>query len=155
MKFKIINLIYKFIHTPPIEYKDYTNDVKVIKSKFLRFIFLSVGMFSLVLGILGIFLPVLPTTPFILLSMICYSKSSAKFYNLLLNNRFFGPHLRRWKYERCIPLKVKIFAISLLFITVGSSVIFFIKFVPAKIIVSCIALLVIFYISKFPSKPQR
>ena len=85
---------------------------KKIVNKYLRWLLISAGTVSVLLGILGIILPLLPTTPFLLLAAASYAKSSEKFYNWLINNRFFGNYIRNYREGKGIPLRVKISAIS-------------------------------------------
>ncbi|MFW8565950.1 YbaN family protein [Orrella sp. 11846] len=70
------------------------------------------GSLALALGILGIILPGLPTTPFILLAGACFARSSTRLYRALLQNRFSGPLLRDWAQHRSITRKVRIIALS-------------------------------------------
>ena len=72
---------------------------------------------SLVLGILGVFLPVLPTTPFLLLSAALYVRSSERLYNWLMQHRHLGPYIRNFRENRAIPLRVKIVSVSLVWAT--------------------------------------
>jgi len=106
------------------------------------------GFVSLGLGIIGIVVPLLPTTPFLLLAAACFLKSSDRLYNWLLNHRLFGKHLRSYYQHRAIPLKIKIIAISLIWISIGSSVIFLVNFWPARIILLLIAILVSWHIAR-------
>jgi uncharacterized membrane protein YbaN (DUF454 family) len=71
---------------------------------------------------LGAFLPVLPTTPFVLLAAACYARASARFYNALLSNRLFGPTIREWRRHRSIPYRTKWTAIALMAITLTASI---------------------------------
>ena len=71
---------------------------------------LLLGHIFLMLGILGAFLPVLPTTPFILLAAYLYSKSSPKLHNWLINHKYLGPSLRDWQERGVIGMKAKIIA---------------------------------------------
>lgn len=80
----------------------------------LKKVFLIFGIISLGLGCIGIFLPLLPTTPFLLLSAYCFSKSSEKFHTYLLENKIFGQYIRDYQEKKGITLKNKIFAILLL-----------------------------------------
>ena len=82
------------------------------------------GLLSLGLGIAGMFLPVLPTTPFILLSAALFARSSEKYYQKLMHHRVFGSLVRGFREEKAIPLHVKIYAVSLLWITIHASVFF-------------------------------
>ncbi|MDR1747997.1 MAG: YbaN family protein [Spirochaetaceae bacterium] len=69
---------------------------------------LAAGWISLVLGGLGAFLPLLPTTPFVLLAGICFSFSSPRLYRLLQRNRFFGPYIENYKSRKGVPVSVKV-----------------------------------------------
>lgn len=133
---------------------DYSGEVHLHSSKTVRYILIILGSISLALGILGIFLPVLPTTPFLLLSAACYARASRLFYNWLMNNRFFGQYIRDWRVHKSIPLRAKIFAIALIIITMGTSIIFFIPILAVKILVSLIGLAVIIYLIRIPTKKE-
>lgn len=76
-----------------------------------------VGVISVILGSIGIFLPLLPTTPFLLLSLYCFGRSSKKFYNLLLENKIFGKYIKDYYEKKGITLKNKI--IAMLFLSIG------------------------------------
>jgi len=80
------------------------------------------GTISTAIGILGIFVPILPTTPFLLLAAACYIRSSERFYRWLINNRLFGTYIRNHIEGRGMPLRTKIFTIFLLWIAIGISV---------------------------------
>jgi len=79
------------------------------------------GTLCVVLGVIGMFLPILPTTPFLLLAAFCYSRSSKRFYQWLLNNRWCGEYIRNYWEGRGIPLKQKVFTILLLWLIIGST----------------------------------
>lgn len=84
-----------------------------------RNILLGVAWISLILGGIGIFLPLLPTTPFILLSAFCFQKSSEKFHQWILDSPVFGKYIRDYQEQKGITLKNKIVAIT--FMAVGMS----------------------------------
>lgn len=83
----------------------------------MKYILAFIGTVSLILGVIGIFLPVLPTTPFLLLSAALYLRSSRRLYNWLLSHRHLGPYIKNFYEKRAIPLRVKIVSVSLLWIT--------------------------------------
>lgn len=83
----------------------------------LRLLLIGGGWLSLCLGIIGIFLPLLPTTCFILLSAWCFSRSSDYFYRRLLNQQYLGPIIRQWQNERAIPLHIRNRALAMLWIS--------------------------------------
>jgi len=80
------------------------------------------GTLSLAIGIVGIFVPLLPTTPFLLLAAGCYLRSSQRFYNWLMGSRWLGGYIRNYFEGRGIPVKVKLFIIALLWVTIGISI---------------------------------
>ena len=108
-------------------------------NQLLKWILIIAGTFFLGLGIIGIFLPILPTTPFLLLAAACYARSSKKFYDWLLNNKLIGAYIKNYREGKGVPLKVKIFTISLLWITILFSVYFIINIVWIRIILLIIA----------------
>ena len=85
----------------------------------MRIFLIIVGFVSLVLGILGMFLPLLPTTPFLLLSAAAWVKASPALYQWLLNHKVFGEYIRNFREHRAIPLRAKIVSVSLVWLTIG------------------------------------
>ena len=79
-----------------------------------KYLLASLGLLSLSLGIIGMFLPILPTTPFLLLSAWLFSKSSQRLNHFLLNNRVFGNYIRNYRSGQGILMRTKIFSIILL-----------------------------------------
>ena len=88
----------------------------------MKILFLILGLISLGLGVLGIFLPILPTTPFLLLSTALFARSSEKLHTWLLNHRILGEYIRSFMVDKSIPLKVKIMSIGLMWAAILSSV---------------------------------
>ncbi len=86
-----------------------------------RIAYLCLGWFSLIAGILGIFLPLLPTTPFVLLAAWCFSRSSTRFHSWLTQHRFFAPIIKDWQSGNGIPKKTRNRAIILMWISMGLS----------------------------------
>ena len=90
----------------------------------MRYILTLLGLVSLGLGILGIFLPVLPTTPLLLLAAALFLRSNRKLYDWLLNHPRLGPYIRNFMEYKAIPLKVKIIAVSMIWLTLLNCAIF-------------------------------
>jgi uncharacterized membrane protein YbaN (DUF454 family) len=88
----------------------------------LRALLVILGTLSVALGILGMLLPVLPTTPFLLLAAACYARSSEKFYDWLITNRWFGSYIKNYREGRGIPRKQKALTLSFLWLTIGLTV---------------------------------
>jgi uncharacterized membrane protein YbaN (DUF454 family) len=93
-----------------------------MSEKLKRQLLLAAGTLSLAIGIVGIVVPILPTTPFLLLAAGCYLRSSPRFYNWLMGNRFFGAYIRNYIEGRGIPVKVKLFIIIILWATISISI---------------------------------
>jgi len=90
-----------------------------------RLLFFSLGMTFLGIGVVGIVLPVLPTTPFVIVSAFCFGKSSKRFENWLSNNRYFGSYIENYKTKRGVPLDVKLKSICFLWVMLVVSAILF------------------------------
>lgn len=98
-----------------------------------------IGTLSVALGVLGILLPVLPTTPFLLLAAYCYARSSDRFYQWLLSNRWFGTYIRNFREGRGMSLPQKVVTIALLWLAVGFTVIFVLSAIWGRLIMLGIA----------------
>ncbi len=118
-------------------------------------LFIVLGFIFLGLGILGIFLPLLPTTPFLLLAAWLFAKSSERLYRRLINDKYVGNYIKDFKEYRSIPLKTKIFAISLIWLTMGYSIIFAIKIIWVKIVLLIVAIGVTIHILSFKTKRKK
>jgi len=92
------------------------------KSPFVRALFIAFGIISFGLGVIGIFLPLLPTTPFMLLSAFLFLRSSDKLYLWLVNHRIFGKYIHDYMENRSIPKRVKWFTLILLWTTILASI---------------------------------
>jgi len=90
----------------------------------LRWLLLAVGLLTTGLAILGAFLPVLPTTPFLILAAACFVRSSPAFHQRLLANRLFGPYLSQWQHDHTVPRDAKRKAYGLVVISFGLSMLF-------------------------------
>ncbi len=104
------------------------------------------------LGAIGIVLPLVPTTPFLLLAAACYARGSERFYNWLLNNKYFGQYIRDYRDGKGIPLKAKIIAIILIWVTIGLSAIFFVPLLPVQILLFFLAGVITTYLLRLPTK---
>lgn len=98
-----------------------TRQVHENRNPAIRYALLTIGWLSVVLGVVGIFLPVLPTTPFLLLAAACFARSSERFYNWLVNHPKLGPWIRDYLDGNGIPLKGKVYAIGLMWLSISVS----------------------------------
>ena len=111
-----------------------------------RYLLMSIGFLSLGLGVIGILLPLLPTTPFLLLAAWCFYRSSERFHHWLLNHKIFGKHIRNYTESRAIDSKMRWFAIVILWLSIAFSVYLFWHTVFVPILLFVIALLVSWHI---------
>lgn len=83
----------------------------------MRIFLATLGTLALVLGIIGIFVPLLPTTPFLLLAAALWVRSSPRLYAWLLTHRIFGRYIRNYRENRAIPLRAKVVSLLLMWTT--------------------------------------
>jgi uncharacterized membrane protein YbaN (DUF454 family) len=131
--------------------RDASNRVNRTQNRFLRAALVTAGTFFVGLAILGIFLPLLPTTCFLILAAACYARSSERFYNWLLNNRWFGRYVRNYLEKKGVPLRAKLLSISLLWITILFSATFVVDNLIVRIILILIAISVTIHIVRIPT----
>ena len=115
----------------------------------MKTLYIVLGSISLGLGILGIFLPLLPTPPFLLLTAALYFKGSPRLYNWLLNHRHFGPYIRNFRENKAIPLRAKIISLVLMWGTMLYCIFFLIPFLWVKILLGLVATGVTYHILSF------
>jgi uncharacterized protein len=93
-----------------------------MKEKVVRYVLIAAGSVSVTIGLLGMFVPILPTIPFLLLAAAYHLRSSRRFYNWLMNNRFFGSYIKNYVEGRGMPLPMKIYTVAFLWFTIGISI---------------------------------
>jgi uncharacterized protein len=93
----------------------------------IKIVFILLGSIFLGIGVVGIFVPGLPTTPFLLLSSALYVRSSKKLYYKVINNRLIGPYILAFQQNKCMSLKLKIYSIALMWVMIGVSAFLFIS----------------------------
>ncbi|GAA0829131.1 DUF454 family protein [Marinomonas arenicola] len=118
-----------------------------------RIFFIILGWFSLITGIIGIFLPLLPTTPLVLLAAWCFSKSSERFHTWLIEHKYFGPILRDWQSSDGIPKRTRNRAILFMWLGMTISIIIVGRF-WATLCLIIIGLAVSIYLLRMPTRPD-
>lgn len=113
------------------------------------------GSLSLALGCIGIVLPILPTTPFLLLSAACYYKGSDRMHRWLLNNRWFGSYIRNYKEGKGLQLKAKVFTLALLWLAISYSALFIVNILVVQAVLFAIAVGVSLHIVTLPTFKQK
>ncbi len=115
----------------------------------MKHLYIALGSVSLALGIIGIFVPLLPTTPFLLLTAALYFKGSPRLYNWLLHQKHLGPYIRQFREEKAIPLRAKILSVTLMWGTMLYCVFFLVPLIWVKVLLLCIAAGVTYHILSF------
>ncbi len=103
------------------------------QSGYRRWLFVGLGFTFVAIGMLGVVLPVLPTTPFLILAAACFTRSSERWHAWLLSNPTFGPLIQAWERDRCIPRRAKMAAFSIMALVGGSSVAFALSSTGARL----------------------
>lgn len=126
----------------------------LIQSRAVRTLLLGTGLVFVGLAALGAVLPVLPTTPFLLVAAACFARSSPRFYDWLLENRVFGSLIRDWRETRSIAKHIKVTAIVMIGLVGGSSLVFFIGNPWAKLGVGATLLVLVVWLLSVPTSEQ-
>jgi uncharacterized protein len=122
-----------------------------VESRILRAVLLAVGLTSTGLAVLGIFLPLLPTVPLLLLAAACFARSNQRFHRWLLEHRRLGPLINGYLSGLGVPRRTKISAIVLIWLTITPSAFFIVGLVWVRVLLMVIALAVTIYLLRLPS----
>jgi hypothetical protein len=120
----------------------------------LRAAYVAAGFACVGLAVLGLLLPVLPATPFLLLAAACFARSSDRFYHWLLDHRAFGPLVREWRQHRSIPYRVKLFAIAMMASTLAVSIVFFVPHGWLQVALAALGVLLAAWLYRIPSRDR-
>ena len=127
------------------------SEKNTITSSLKKGVYLIVGTISLAAGIIGVFLPVLPTTPFILLSAWCFFRSSSRIYNWVISNERFGPTIENYQEGRGITKPTKVKAIVMMWLTITASIYLTIRNMYLISFLYLIAIGVTIYLYRLPT----
>jgi len=139
-----------------------TAECKKKARKITRGLWLATGIICVGLGTIGIVLPILPTTPFLLAAAACFCKSSTRMYNWLLGNKWFGEYIRNYNEGKGLQMITKITALTVLWVTIGISTVFFLNrllppqlVLPMQLIMVVVAVGVSIHILRLPTFKKR
>jgi uncharacterized protein len=116
--------------------------------------FLAAGWFFVGLALLGVVLPVLPATPFLLLAAACFARSSPRFHRWLLEHRSFGPLVREWQEHHSIPYRTKLFAIGLMAVSIAVSIVFFVRPAWLQLALAALGIALAVWMYRVPSRDR-
>jgi uncharacterized membrane protein YbaN (DUF454 family) len=119
-------------------------------SRLVRALLAVVGTVALAIGVLGIFLPVLPTTPFLLLAAACYARASTRLYAWLLGQPTFGPIVSRWRESRSMTPGVKRRALVMVVVTFSASILV-VDVLPVQGMLAVIGAIVLLFLVRVPT----
>jgi hypothetical protein len=125
-----------------------------VNNRGLRLALIVIGLCSTALAVLGIFLPLLPTVPLLLLAAACFARSSERFYRWLLEHRHLGPMVRDYLDGRGIPLRAKVTAVGMIWVTIPISV-FFVPIPWVRVLLIAIGLGVTVYLIRLPLREEE
>jgi hypothetical protein len=131
-----------------------TDPAPPASSPLWRALLLGVGVLATALGVLGIFLPLLPTVPLLLLATACFARSSPRCYAWLLNHPRLGPLVSDYLDGHGIPLRAKIWAILLLWTTISLSALLVVPILLVKLTLFAVAIGVTLYLLRLPTRNE-
>ena len=119
----------------------------------VRWLLLAGGALCVLLGVAGIVLPLVPTTPFLLLAAWCFARSSERFYRRLLAHRWLGPYIRNYRDGGGMTRRAKVSTLVLLWIAIGSTVVVAASAGWARLLLLAVAAGVTIYLLRLPTTP--
>ena len=128
------------------------DELHLSRSRVLRRVYVALGFVSLVVGLIGLLLPIFPTSPFVLLAAPLFGRGSERFYRWLLNNPYCGQQIRSWRNNEGLTIRMKLLITLAIAGTMTLSTVFFVPYVPVKLILFLIAIAVSVYIWRQPTK---
>lgn len=115
----------------------------------------SAGILAVGLGTAGIFLPILPTTPFLLLAAACFIRSSDRLYNWLMHHRWFGPHIRNYREQSAVTKSAKVFTLVILWVTLCCSAIWAVSSIYIRILLLIVGISVSVHVLRLNTVSRR
>jgi len=123
-------------------------------SPVVRGLFLVAGTVAFALGVVGVFLPLLPATPLIILAAACFARAYRPFHEWMLGHRLIGPMLHEWYAHRSLPYRTKVVAIVTMLVSFGASIVLFVRPRWAQALLAACALLLAVFIYRIPSRDR-
>lgn len=134
--------------------EDFSSEVREHASPLVRHLLIALGTLCVGLGVIGAFLPVMPSTVFFLAAAACYARASERFYRWLVTHPRFGATILEWQRHRSIPWRTKLYAIALMSLTLGSSIVFFVRPPWLKIALAVFGVALAIYLYRIPSRDR-
>ena len=122
-----------------------------LSQKMMRGVYIIVGTIALILGAIGVFLPVIPTTPFIILAAACYLRGSDRLHAWILSSRWFGATIKNYQAGRGLTRDTKLRAISMMWVMILISAWFFVSSLFVRVAMICVSIGVTVYLVRLPT----
>jgi uncharacterized membrane protein YbaN (DUF454 family) len=122
-----------------------------VSGRLWKLLLIACGTLCVALGVIGIFLPIMPTTVFLLMAAACYARSSERFYQRLLNQRFLGSYIRNHREGRGMKRRDKTVTLVLLWIGIGATIVFSVNALWGRLVLLGIATAVTVHVAKIPA----
>ncbi len=122
-----------------------------VSGKMMRGVYIVVGTIALVIGAIGLFLPVIPTTPLVILAAACYYRGSDRLHNWILSSRWFGETVKNYQEGRGLTRDTKVRAISMMWAMILISAWFFVSNLFVRVAIICVAIGVTVYLVRLPT----
>lgn len=129
--------------------------MRFIKTHLKKYLLIMAGILAMSAGFLGIFLPILPTTPLLLLAAACFLKSSRKLYLWTINHKLFGPYIRNYLKYKAVSKKHKIITVSMLWLVIIISIILVKESIFIRLLLLGVAIGVSWHIFSLPIITQQ
>ena len=122
-----------------------------VSGKMMRGVYIVVGTIALVIGAIGLFLPVIPTTPLVILAAACYYRGSDRLHNWILSSGWFGETVKNYQEGRGLTRHTKVKAISMMWAMIFISAWFFVSNLFVRVAIICVAIGVTVYLVRLPT----
>ncbi|MFW5427222.1 MAG: YbaN family protein [Methylophagaceae bacterium] len=125
-----------------------------MKIKVKHTLLIIIGWFFVILGAIGAVLPLLPTTPFLIIALACFAESSPRFHRMLLSNKWFGPPLAQWEKSKTIRRKIKHKVMLLIIATFSISIFVLSGRIGLQLMLVCFCLVLLGFVSRLKESEQ-
>lgn len=120
----------------------------------VRWLWLAAGGIAFTLGVIGLFLPVVPTTPFLIVAAACFARSSPALERRLLDSALFGPTLKDWREHRSIARRTKLVAIAMMTVSITASIVLFVEATWQRVALAAIGIATAWWLWRVPSRDE-
>ena len=120
----------------------------------MRWLWLGLGGIAFALGIVGLFLPVVPTTPFLIAAAACFARGSPALERRLLNSKLFGPAIRDWREHHSISLRIKLVAIAMMALSIGTTIVFVLEETWHRVALGAVGVAVAWWLWRIPTRRE-